>query len=280
MKLFIDTNKEINYSLISFSGGERHIQLDETNPKAVNKVIIQARITSPTALIDLLLVENALRNQYGKELILELELPYFPYSRQDRVCASGQAFSLEVMTNLLSSLRLNKIVTWDAHSAVCVDMNDAVNIDPAQIIQADPQLLALLQAQDSVLICPDKGAVARCTDIKEKLALNTMVFCEKRRNPSTGKIIKTEVLADDLSGQCAVITDDICDGGFTFIKIAEQLREKNVKKIVLFVTHGIFSKGFEVFDDLIDEVVTTDSFPQIEHSKLRVINFAYDFKAS
>jgi len=151
------------------------------------------------------------------------------------------------------------------------------NINPAEIIQSDAELLALLQDQNSVLVCPDKGAVGRCTDIKEQLNLNDMVLCEKRRDPSTGKIIKTEVLIDDLSGKCAVITDDICDGGFTFIKIAEQLRQKNVSKIVLFVTHGIFSKGLEVFDDLIDEIITTNSFTQTANPKLKVINFAYNF---
>ena len=71
------------------------------------------------------------------------------------------------------------------------------------------------------------------------------------------------MISDDLSGQCAVITDDICDGGYTFIKIAEQLRQKNVGRIVLFVTHGIFSKGLGVFDGLIDEVITTNSRPSL-----------------
>ena len=121
---------------------------------------------------------------------------------------------------------------------------------------------------------------SRCTDIKEQLNLGEIVFCEKRRDPATGKIYKTDVLADDLSGKCAVISDDICDGGYTFIKIAEQLREKNIEKIVLFVTHGIFSKGLDVFDGLIDEVITTTSFTHQHHTKLRVINFEYNFETS
>ena len=82
------------------------------------------------------------------------------------------------------------------------------------------------------------------------------MYCEKQRDPATGKISQTKVLSDDLSGRCAVITDDICDGGYTFIKIAEQLQAKNVERIVLFATHGIFSKGLDVFDGLIDEVIT------------------------
>ena len=201
-----------------------------------------------------------------------------PYARQDRVCAPGQAFSLEVIAKLLKALRLNKLVTWDCHSQVGIELTGAVNIEPVNLIRADKQLTDLLKHKDTVLICPDKGAVNRCNDIKEGLDLPNIVFCEKKRDPATGKIYKTDVLVDDLTGKCAVISDDICDGGFTFIKIAEQLKEKNVEQIVLFVTHGIFSKGLDVFDGLIDQVITTNSFDQQDHAKLRVIDFEYNFK--
>lgn len=273
----IDNKQEIAYKALGFSGGERHIQLQD-DENEVKEVIIRAAVTDSEGLIDLLLIENALRHKYGQELEINLELPYLPYARQDRVCAPGQAFSLEVLKGLLGNLKLKKLVTWDCHSQVGVDLTDAVNIDPASIIKNDSALTKLLTNADTVLICPDKGAVRRCTHIKESLNISEMVLCEKRRDPVTGKIVKTEVLVDDLSDKVAVITDDICDGGFTFIKIAEQLQEKNVAKVILFVTHGIFSKGLTVFDGLVDELVTTNSFKHDAHSKLREINFEYDFE--
>jgi len=271
------SGRDIKHSVLGFSGGERHVQLEGLSAAAVKEVAIQVQINCSDDLLDLLLIENALRHKFGTGLRLKLELPYLPYARQDRVCAQGQAFSLEVFANLLKMLRLDNLVTWDCHSNVGVELTGAINVPPVEIIKADPELSNLLKDENSVLVCPDKGAVNRCTDIKEKLDLNEIVFCEKRRDPATGKIYKTDVLADDLTGKCAIISDDICDGGYTFIKIAEQLREKNAEKIVLFVTHGIFSKGLEVFDDLIDEVITTDSFTQKADPKLRVINFEYNF---
>jgi len=273
----INNKQEIEYKALSFSGGERHIQLQDDDNK-VKEVIIHANVDNSEGLIDLLLIGNALRHKYGQELAINLELPYLPYARQDRVCAPGQAFSLEVLKGLLDSLNLKQLITWDCHSQVGVDLTGATNIDPASIIKKDPVLTKLLTDANTVLICPDKGAVNRCTHIKESLNISEMVLCEKRRDPVTGKIIKTEVLVDDLSDKVAVITDDICDGGFTFIKIAEQLQEKNVAKVVLFVTHGIFSKGLAVFDGLVDEVVTTNSFKHDAHDKLREINFEYDFE--
>ncbi len=84
----------------------------------------------------------------------------------------------------------------------------------------------------------------------------------------------THVHATDLSGLTAVITDDICDGGATFIGIAKELRRLNCHKVVLYVTHGIFSKGTEVFDGLLDQLFTSDSFPQQPSDKISVIAFA------
>lgn len=271
------TSREIQYTVLGFSGGERHVQLEGISDAIVREVLIRARITKSDDILDLLLLENALRQKYGQALALNLELPYLPYARQDRVCAPGQAFSLDVFANLLRMLRVKRLVTWDCHSQTGIELTRATNVTPAEIILSDASLTKLLRSQNTVLVCPDKGAVSRCTQIKETLGVDQMVLCEKKRDPATGKIYKTEVLVDDLTDKCAVVTDDICDGGLTFIKIAEQLREKNVSKVVLFVTHGIFSKGLEVFDGLVDEIITTNSRAQTKHPKLRVINFTYDF---
>ena len=52
-------------------------------------------------VMDYLLLENILLTQ---GLTIDLEVPYFPYARQDRICAVGQAFSLDVMTSYSTSM--------------------------------------------------------------------------------------------------------------------------------------------------------------------------------
>ncbi|MCF6319062.1 MAG: ribose-phosphate diphosphokinase [Proteobacteria bacterium] len=263
--------KKIKLETKGFSGGERHIQLSNLPEELPDQLNIRCYIRSSDDLMDILLLQNALNNHYGKTIFMNVELPYLPYARQDRVCAQGQAFSLEVFSCLLQTLNIKQLTVWDCHSQVSIDLTGAINIEATKIIDNSLQLKGILQDQDSVLICPDKGAVTRCQQVVDYFNLNPMINSEKVRNPSTGKITHTEVYTDDLTGKTAIITDDICDGGYTFIKIAEQLKQKNVKKIILYVTHGIFSKGLSVFDGLIDEIYTTDSFPQQTHSKLNFI---------
>lgn len=271
------SGREIKHSVLGFSGGERHVQIEGMSSAQVEEISIHARVHCSDDIMDLLLAENALRNKYGIGLKLNLELPYLPYARQDRVCAPGQAFSLEVFANMLRLLRLNKLVTWDCHSQVGTKLTGAINVLPIDIIRSDAQLLAMFKDEGTVLVCPDNGAVGRCSTIRDELNLAEMVMCEKRRDPATGKVYKVDVLTDDLTGKSAVICDDICDSGSTVIKLAEQLRAKNADKVMLFVTHGIFSKGLDVFDGLIDEVVTTNSFTQTDHAKLKVIDYEYSF---
>lgn len=292
MSIQIQDSKQnlISVQTIQFAGGERHIQISAEILNTLKGTMqIQAKIANSQDLMDYLLLENVLLNQ-GLEI--DLEIPYFPYARQDRICATGQAFSLEVMTKLLNinnekfPQQRKSIKVWDAHSDVTEKLLhenthffDIENVQPSEIILKNEMLAKLLTAKKTVLVCPDAGAKQRTKTIASAVNIFRdreidLVFCEKRRDPVTGKIQNAQVNAKDLSGKTAVITDDICDGGATFIGIAQELKKLNCEHVILYVTHGIFSKGLQVFDGLVDQIFTTDSFPQIENPKLNVIKFS------
>ncbi len=91
-------------------------------------------------------------------------------------------------------------------------------------------------------------------------ALNLeFVRADKVRNPENGQIFGTEVFYDDFEGKPVLIVDDICDGGYTFLKLAEKLKEKNAGMVILYVTHGIFSKGLDELCQVVNNIITTDS---------------------
>jgi ribose-phosphate pyrophosphokinase len=159
----------INYKVLGFAGGESHIQLAAATIAKDEVLTIRAGLTSSNDVMDLLLIENALRHAFGQTIKINVELPYLPYARQDRVCAEGQAFSLEVMAKVLMLMSINELVTWDCHSKVGVELTGAITVTPAVIIQSDAALGDLLKQPESVLVCPDKGAVARCQDIQKLL---------------------------------------------------------------------------------------------------------------
>ncbi len=266
--------EEIKASYFGFSAGERHIQLNQDNDNLIYR--IRANLYSSDDIFDLLLTVNALDEQTNGDALFEVEIPYLPYSRQDRVCAPGQAFSLQVLSRVLKSFATdaNKrmaITTWDCHSAIGLDLLDAKNISSYELIKQSDKLSTLIRSSNSILISPDKGAIKRTQQVANVFGQSSIVRASKVRDPLTGKILRTEIDTDDLEGKVAIIIDDICDGGMTFIKLAEQLKEKNASRIVLYVTHGIFSKGLDAFNGLIDEIYTTNSFTQPSNSRLNVI---------
>ena len=287
----------IPVTFLQFSGGERHVQIAESALTTLtSQVNIQARMQSSNDVMDYLLLENVLLE---RGLEINLEIPYFPYARQDRACAIGQAFSLDVMTRLLNINASKKtagkqgnLVVWDCHSQVTLELlaantnfTQVVNISPANIIQSCPALVQMMTADTSVLICPDHGAKARTQLIADQLNQSRdsaipIIYCDKKRDPVTGKILNAQVNATDLSGLTALITDDICDGGATFIGIAQELRRLNCSKIMLYVTHGIFSRGFSVFEGLIDQIFTTNSFAQQNHEPSNALLTTIAFSAN
>lgn len=234
-----------------FSGGEIHL-------KTGYKPIVTAYLRNSDDIIELLLFANAMK-QRGN-LIKQLEIPYIPYARQDRVCNEGEPFSIKVMADLINSIEAKEVIGWDVHSDVTTALiNNFRNIEQYEFV---PIL-------ENITVCsPDGGALKKAFKVSQSQSL-PLITANKIRDTKTGDIVKTEV-NQEVKGDILIV-DDICDGGRTFIELAKVLKEKGAGKIYLYVTHGIFSKGIDVFDGLIDKIYATNSFCTIKHKKLTII---------
>ena len=161
IQLLDAARNEIPVKFTQFSGGERHVQIDEKTLNSLSgNVLVRAQMTSSHDVMDYLLLENILLNQ---GLTVDLEIPYFPYARQDRICAVGQAFSLDVMTKLLNinadkkAGKQGKITVWDCHSEVTTALlaantsfSKVVNISSVDIIAKSEALSTLLKDEKTV----------------------------------------------------------------------------------------------------------------------------------
>ncbi len=124
------------------------------------------------------------------------------------------------------------------------------------------------------LISIDAGASKKINSLGEFLYSNgwtnfDIIQCNKKRNVSNGNIEGFEVFTDDLQGLPCFISDDICDGGASFIHAAKALKEKNCGDLYLFVTHGIFSKGFDELNKYFKKIYTTNSFSDVENENVK-----------
>ena len=108
--------------------------------------------------------------------------------------------------------------------------------------------------------------------IQQRFGIKDIIIGSKNRDIK-GNITHTSISGgvSDSENKTFVIVDDICDGGRTFIELAKVIRKDYSKdsKIVLIITHGIFSKGFDTVFEHVDEVYTTNSVNEFSsHNKI------------
>ena len=249
-------NRPIAFTSFRFSGGETQFKLTD-HVEAATPVALTCRIRSGDDVMELLLAVDALKRLGVSSELISLKLPYLPYARQDRVMVTGEAFSLKVFAQLINSLQLGRVEVFDPHS----DVGPAL-IDRCEVRDNLSCATAYIQSQvlptPFVLISPDAGAYKKTSKLAEKLQAEVVV-ATKSRNVSDGKLAAPQVLGD-VSGRACVIVDDICDGGRTFINLAEALQAAGASECHLFVSHGIFSTGYDTLLSRFKTIGTTDSF--------------------
>lgn len=247
----------------TFPGGEVGVKLDPPYHYLngiVSYQVVTARLRSASDIVKLAMIRDALRRVCP--IPTRLVLPYVPYARQDRVCSTGESFSILVFADLIRSMNFDHLTIVDPHSAVTeAALRPDVVIRQEDILRTHNEFITRITSamNDAVILAPDFSAGKRLMDYARWIG-KELVIAEKVRELSTGKITHTRIPVSDLGKRDAILIDDICDGGKTFIEIAKALKQCNVGKIVLYVTHGIFSKGLKpLFESGIDEIFTTDT---------------------
>ncbi len=256
---FKKTRKEIPVDFSTFPGGEEyvraHVSEKDIDDNGCN-VVIEARITSSQEMIRYLLLANALMN---RQLYIVTFMPYFPYARQDRICRKGESASLHLFNELFYRLvQTENLKTVDLHSdAILNRWSESVRQE--DVFKEVYEQFNMAE-NEFILVAPDLGAVKKiCHDSYE--TGRAYVTCDKVRNEA-GEVTGVKIVENGnlVEGNNCLIVDDICDGGATFIGTAKALLEAGAKSVSLYVTHGIFSKGFGPLKPYFENIYTTNSF--------------------
>jgi len=251
------------YQVIRYPAGEMQVRLRpewrKQNPGAVQ---IVARQLKGDWVTELALLKSAV-DSLGPSRV-DLVIPYLPYARADRRFVPGDCFGIQVLGSLLRSMRFDRVLTLDAHSSVAGEHVDNLCDVPADhlIAMAVSRFASRCKENRITAIFPDEGAAKRyrLPDIKSNIGGFEVLRaqCAKKRDVATGRLLGFEV--PEVSTTHAIIIDDICDGGGTFLGIADRLPGH---VLGLYVTHGIFSQGFGELKKRFEVVYTTDSFKDV-----------------
>lgn len=246
------------YRSFQYPAGERQVRILDTQFESLelsDKIVVTATITDGNP-IELLLLIDAIVS-LNCIASLDLILPYLPYARADRRFVKGDCVGLSTFARAIDVLSINKTVTFDVHSREArFTLPTLRNVEPYPVIK---YVLSNYLVKPTIIL-PDKGSLERY-DLKNPVFDGyPIVHCDKVRDVATGALSGFAV--PEIGTKNAVIIDDLCDGGGTFVGIAEVLRRQQPDVIVdLYVSHGIFSKGLQQLSMYFGHIYTTDSFP-------------------
>jgi len=212
-------------------------------------------------LINLMLLKRALDDQ-GVKIKVDLFAPFFPYMTMDRT-EDTRALSCKYISEFVNRLGFRTVTIWEAHSPVVLATLDRVINANGITIQIAYSAMEQnnLDEQNALIVFPDDGAAKRYEKAFKGFKTVTV---EKKRDFETGKIIDSKIAhgAEYIQpGMTAVIVDDLCRGGWTFMNAAKLLKAQGLDKVILCVTHaeeGMF-KGEMYNSGIVDLIYTTDT---------------------
>jgi ribose-phosphate pyrophosphokinase len=258
----INLNKEEGIKITLFPDSQPHVNI--ANVAEGEEVKVICSITSSDKLFQLLQTANALDNLFAKKKVLVI--PYLLAARYDRLMLPGDSIDLKVIADMINSCGFEKVYLYDVHSDVAsLLIKNAIAITNKNLVEK-------YNKQDAVLICPDAGAAKKVGKYFDwNTNIKSIVYCSKNRDLATGKLTLEILEPEECANKNCVIIDDICDGGGTFLAIAEKIKPAH---LTLIVTHGIFSKGFGELEKYFQEIIVSDSlYKEYESGIVKIIPF-------
>lgn len=208
----------------------------------------------------------------GKARRINVIMPFLYENRQHK---RSRRESLDCASALeeLVNMGVSDIVTFDAHdprvqNAIPLKGFDSFN-PPYQFMKALFRSVPDLKVDKEhlMIISPDEGAMHRAVYFSNVLKVDMGMFY-KRRDYTTvinGKnpIVAHEFLGDDVTGKDVIIIDDMIASGESMLDVARQLKERHAKRVFVCTTFGLFTEGFDKFDDYyergyLDRLITTN----------------------
>ncbi len=248
----------ISAEVTRFPDGELHVQV----PTFEDDTAAVVQTTYPNdKIIELFLIQDALREMGIKKIITVI--PYFGYSRQDKLFAPGEAISARAMAKHIE-IYSDHFVGMDLHADTILSW---FSIPVSHLHATEPIAEWLKERNVNVVISPDKGGYLRAKYVAEHLGAE-FDYLEKTRLSGEEVIIKPKNL--DVKGKIVAIVDDIISTGGTIARASEQLRKQGAESIYAVCTHGLFIKNaVEKLSGAVDEFASTDTI-QSEHSRISV----------
>jgi len=252
-------------SVRRFSDMEVFVEIHE-NVRGEDVFIIQS--TSYPAndnLMELLVCIDALRRASARRITAVI--PYFGYARQDRKPGPRTPISAKLVSNLITTAGVNRVLTLDLHAGQIQGFFDI----PTDNLFAAPTIVRDMKENYSgdniMIVSPDVGGVVRARASAKRLEVDLAIVDKRRERAGVSEVMN---IIGDVTGRHCILVDDIVDSAGTLCNAAQALMDHGAKGVSAYVTHGVLSGGAvaRVAASCLKELVITDSIMATEAMRL------------
>ncbi len=258
-----------------FSDGEIMVKIDESVRGRDVFVVQPTNAPSDSNLMELMVMTDALKRASANTITAIM--PYFGYSRQDRASEPRVPITAKLVSNLIATSGVDRVVTMDLHAGQIQGFFDI----PVDNLYALPVFYKYMQDNnlcndDTVIVSPDAGGVARAIIYEKKFGMPLAIIDKRRSGPNVAKVMH---VIGEIAGKKCILIDDMIDTAGTLTEAAVALMEHGAVSVKAMATHGILSGPAidRISSSVIEKVIITDTIDNTrlkDFTKLQILSVA------
>ena len=240
-----------------FSDGEIMVKIDESVRGRDVFIVQPTNAPSDSNLMELMVMTDALKRASANTITAIM--PYFGYSRQDRASEPRVPITAKLVSNLIATSGVDRVVTMDLHAGQIQGFFDI----PVDNLYALPVFYKYMQDNnlcndDTVIVSPDAGGVARARIYAKKFGMPLAIIDKRRSGPNVAKVMH---VIGEIAGKKCILIDDMIDTAGTLTEAAVALMEHGAVSVKAMATHGILSGPAidRISSSVIEKVIITDT---------------------
>lgn len=251
--------------LSKFKSGEHYCLYEETIRNC--DVFIVQTFSHPINehFVELLVMIDAAKRASARTI--NLVMPYYGYSRQERKAAPREPISAKMVADVLTTAGADRVITIDLHAPAIQGFFN-IPVDHLTALDLISDYIIKKKIINPIVVSPDAGRATTAENLANILYAPFAMMIKKR--PAHNESVITHVIGE-VEGRTPIIIEDLIDTGNTIINVVESLKERGANDIYICATHPVFSgNALERLDHPnIKEVIITDSIAIPDHHSSR-----------
>ncbi|MDR1323936.1 MAG: ribose-phosphate pyrophosphokinase [Candidatus Margulisbacteria bacterium] len=189
-------------------------------------------------------------------------IPHFPYSRQDKKSASREPITGRLIANLLEAAGIDRIITMDLHADQIQGFFN-VPVDHLNSLVLFVKYFRNIigeKNKDYVVVSPDTGRAKACKKLSDKLEVDLAILHKSRPDHNVSEIL--HVIGNVQNKKC-IIFDDIIDTAGSIQNAYNVLISQGAREVYVAATHAVFSgpAAERLNSCAFKEIVVTNTIP-------------------